>query len=140
MRRFALLAVLIWPGTISAEEAWTRMDGDEIRQALTGSANLLLMEKIAESLAGRAGYVTLGPLTRGEMLGQGRVGLWDLFARKPPGTWIDGVAASGFPQAPWADVVLLGGFPTPAYELADPEAIDRADVEAKLRKMSEALR
>lgn len=36
MRRFALLAVLFWPPAGNAEEAWTRMDGDEIRQALTG--------------------------------------------------------------------------------------------------------
>jgi predicted AAA+ superfamily ATPase len=36
------------------------------RYILTGSANLLLMQSVAESLAGRAGYVTLRPLTRGE--------------------------------------------------------------------------
>ena len=31
---------------------------------LTGSANLLLMKSVSESLAGRAVYLTLGPLTR----------------------------------------------------------------------------
>ena len=30
---------------------------------LTGSANLLLMERVSESLAGRASYLTLWPLT-----------------------------------------------------------------------------
>ena len=38
---------------------------------LTGSANLLLMEKVSESLAGRASYLTLWPLTRREQLGTG---------------------------------------------------------------------
>jgi predicted AAA+ superfamily ATPase len=34
---------------------------------LSGSANLLLMQKVSESLAGRAVYFTLGPMTIGEM-------------------------------------------------------------------------
>jgi hypothetical protein len=101
------------------------VDQDQPRQPgrflLTGSANLLLMESIAESLAGRAGYVTLWPFTRGEMLGQGRTGLWDLFVAEPPDAWMDGISASGFPQAAWTEMVRLGGFPPPAYELADPE-------------------
>jgi len=36
VRRFALLALLIWPGSGIAAEGWTRLSGDEIRQALTG--------------------------------------------------------------------------------------------------------
>ena len=39
------------------------------RFLLTGSANLLLMESVSESLAGRAGYVTLPPLTLAERMG-----------------------------------------------------------------------
>jgi predicted AAA+ superfamily ATPase len=39
------------------------------RYFLTGSANLLLMRKVSESLAGRASYLTLWPLTRREQLG-----------------------------------------------------------------------
>jgi len=38
------------------------------RFLLTGSANLLLMESVSESLAGRAGYVSLPPLTLAERL------------------------------------------------------------------------
>lgn len=34
------------------------------RFVLTGSANLLLMQRASETLAGRAGYITLWPLTR----------------------------------------------------------------------------
>ena len=39
------------------------------RFLLSGSANFLLLKKIAESLAGRAVYITLHPFTRREMLG-----------------------------------------------------------------------
>ena len=35
---------------------------------LTGSANLLLMRQVSESLAGRASYLTLWPMTRREPL------------------------------------------------------------------------
>src|SRR5690348_8476606 len=38
------------------------------RFLLTGSANLLLMKQVRESLAGRAAYLTLHPLTRREQL------------------------------------------------------------------------
>ena len=44
---------------------------------LTGSANLLLMRRVSESLAGRASYLTLWPMTRREQRGLGRCGLWD---------------------------------------------------------------
>lgn len=39
------------------------------RFLLSGSANFLLLKKVAESLAGRAVYITLYPFTRREMLG-----------------------------------------------------------------------
>ena len=40
------------------------------RFLLTGSANLLLMERVSETLAGRATYVNLWPLCRRERLGR----------------------------------------------------------------------
>jgi predicted AAA+ superfamily ATPase len=45
------------------------------RYILTGFANLLLMKSVSESLAGRAAYLSLWPMTRRERLGQGRAGL-----------------------------------------------------------------
>lgn len=42
---------------------------DKIRFILSGSANLLLMKHISESLAGRAIYYTLFPMTLGELEG-----------------------------------------------------------------------
>jgi len=48
---------------------------------LSGSANLLLMKTVTESLAGRALYVELGPMTYGELCGAGEagnfIGLWN---------------------------------------------------------------
>ncbi len=41
------------------------------RFVLTGSANLLLMRRVSETLAGRATYVNLWPLSRRERLGRG---------------------------------------------------------------------
>src|SRR3989338_6239544 len=40
------------------------------RFLLSGSANFLLLKKVAESLAGRAVYITLHPFTRREMVGR----------------------------------------------------------------------
>jgi len=40
---------------------------DKYRFVLSGSANLLLMKKVSETLAGRSVYFTLNPLTIGEM-------------------------------------------------------------------------
>lgn len=40
------------------------------RFVLSGSANLLLMQQVAESLAGRAAYLVLRPFTLGELAGQ----------------------------------------------------------------------
>jgi len=45
------------------------------RFVLTGSANLLMLERIGETPAGRAVYVTLWPFTRRERLGLGRTGV-----------------------------------------------------------------
>jgi predicted AAA+ superfamily ATPase len=46
------------------------------RFLLTGSANLFLMRGVSDSLAGRASYLTLWPMTRREQLGDARAGLW----------------------------------------------------------------
>jgi predicted AAA+ superfamily ATPase len=92
------------------------------RFILTGSANLLLMRRVAESLAGRATYLTLWPLTRREQLGMGSAGIWsDLLGRKPE-EWLDIVEAQQVRRENWRESVLRGGYPTPAIELDTPEA------------------
>ena len=50
------------------------VDEDRVagRFLLTGSANLLLMKEVGETLAGRASYLTLWPMTRREQRGLAR--------------------------------------------------------------------
>lgn len=91
---------------------------------LTGSANLLLMRQVSESLAGRASYLTLWPMTRREQLGLARSGRWDELLATPDRAWLDLLAAGDDPEEDWRTLALRGGFPTPALELATPA--DRA--------------
>src|SRR3990172_8317214 len=65
---------------------------------LTGSANLLLMRQVSESLAGRASYLTLWPMTRREQRGLGRCGLWEELLAARDEEWIE--LLSGQPDDP----------------------------------------
>lgn len=102
------------------------VDEDRPRQngrfVLTGSANLLLLHKISESLAGRATYVTLWPLSHGERLGRGRPGCWSELLAAPADQWLDLVRDQQADSASWQDEVRIGGYPTPAAELAGADA------------------
>ncbi len=75
------------------------------RFLLTGSANVLMLPKISESLAGRMEIITLYPLSQGELLGRS-------------GRFVDGLFAAELPRLPkekirydLADLVLAGGYP-----------------------------
>ena len=92
------------------------------RFLLTGSANLLLMRRIAESLAGRAAYLTLWPLTRREQRGLGSAGIWSDLLRAKPQLWPDRIDAQRVGREDWRELVKHGGYPTPALELDTPEA------------------
>ncbi|MGH9382053.1 MAG: ATP-binding protein [Thermoanaerobaculia bacterium] len=94
------------------------------RFVVTGSANLLLMRRVSESLAGRAAYLNLWPLTRREMSGLGRAGAWPELLGQPVEEWTDLLAAQDAQPADWREVARRGGYPVPAVELTDPE--DRA--------------
>ena len=84
---------------------------------LTGSANLLLMRQVSESLAGRASYLTLWPMTRREQLGLGRGGIWEELLDAHDDDWLDLVAAQPDARADWRALALRGGFPSPAVQL-----------------------
>lgn len=86
------------------------------RFLVTGSANLLLMRQVSESLAGRAAYLTLRPMTRAEQRGAGRAAHWDLFYSERPARWLDAVRALKAEREDWRRVVRVGGYPTPALE------------------------
>lgn len=84
------------------------------RFLLTGSANLLLMRRISESLAGRAGYLTLWPMTRGEQNGSGRAGVWGELMGEGEEHWPDLLTARPGEPENWRASVRRGGFPLPA--------------------------
>lgn len=92
------------------------------RFVLTGSANLLLMKAVSETLAGRATYVTLWPLTRRERLGLGTAGIWSSLFDWPPDEWYDRMRSVDAVPADWRAEARLGGHPTPAHELDSDEA------------------
>ena len=87
------------------------------RFLLTGSANLLLMHRVSESLAGRASYLTLWPMTRREQRGLGRGGLWEELLEARDEDWPDLVAAHPAQPEDWRLLALRGGFPSPALHL-----------------------
>ncbi len=94
------------------------------RFLLTGSANLLVMEKIGETLAGRAVYITLWPFTRRERLGLGRTGIWGDLISTPFSQWRELLETDDGPEEDWRTAAVLGGLPVPSYRLSDPD--DRA--------------
>lgn len=101
------------------------VDGDRPRRpgrfVLTGSANLLMLKRIGESLAGRAVYVTLWPLTQGELRGQGRTGYWSALLGARATRWPQVLAEAQSTPADWREAVRRGDMPVPAHELATPE-------------------
>ena len=112
------------PGLLTAVKRAIDRDRRPGRFLLTGSTNLLLMRQVSESLAGRASYLTLWPMTRREQLGLGRAGRWDELLATPENQWRNLLAAGDGPEEDWQALALRGGFPTPALELKTPA--DRA--------------
>ena len=89
---------------------------------LTGSANLLLMQRVSESLAGRATYINLWPFTRRERLGRGTPGIWSDLLSTPAADWPTILGAQDDAAVDWRATVRESGYPVPALELADPDA------------------
>ena len=108
------------PGLLSAVKRAIDRNRSAGRFLLTGSANLLLMRQVSESLAGRASYLTLWPMTRREQLGLGHAGRWEGLLDTPDEGWRDLLAAGDEYEEDWRALAYRGGFPTPAIELASP--------------------
>lgn len=94
------------------------------RYILTGSANLLLMKTVSESLAGRATYLSLWPMTRRERSGHGRAGLWSDLLDHRCEDWPEILTAADPAPAEWRRAAVEGGYPVPAIEYSD--STDRA--------------
>ena len=84
---------------------------------LTGSANLLLMNQVSESLAGRASYLTLWPMTRREQRGLGRGGLWEELLLSKDKEWPELLHAHPNLAEDWQALARRGGFPSPVLQL-----------------------
>ncbi|HZP42991.1 MAG TPA: ATP-binding protein [Candidatus Binatia bacterium] len=112
------------PGLLAAVKRAIDKGRKPGRFLLTGSANLLLMRQVSESLAGRASYLTLWPMTRREQRGEGRAGRWEELLAARDEDWPDLLAAGDAEPEDWRALARRGGFPTPALELR--EAKERA--------------
>lgn len=88
---------------------------------LTGSTNLLLMKRIRDTLAGRAAYVPVWPMTRREQRGDGRAGLWSELLATPVPDWYDLVGSTDEEPVEWQELARRGSHPTPALELTSQD-------------------
>ncbi len=87
------------------------------RFLLTGSANVLLLPKISESLAGRMEICTLWPLSQGELAGAKETFIDRLFEGDS-----FGAGPAGPMEPPLSERLVRGGFPE---AVARPEAVRR---------------
>jgi len=95
------------PGLFTSIKALVDRDRRPGRLILTGSANVMLLPALADSLAGRMEVIRLGPLTQGEIGG-----------RAPATEFLDRLFAGQFPLSAGARLgdelierVAAGGFP-----------------------------
>lgn len=96
------------PGLFMAIKAAVDRDRRPGRYLLTGSANVLLLPRVSESLAGRVEILTLWPLSQGEIGGRSE-------------RFIDAVFGARTPRAPkeargggsLSERILAGGYPEP---------------------------
>jgi hypothetical protein len=102
------------------------VDEDQPRRTgrflLTGSANLLLMQRVSETLAGRAAYVNLWSLCRRERLGRGTPGMWSELLATPVADWPRLFESKDEVPADWRTEVRISGYPTPAVGLSGDDA------------------
>jgi predicted AAA+ superfamily ATPase len=75
---------------------------------------------VSESLAGRASYLALWPMTRREQLGTGRCGIWDALLGARDEEWRDLLASQADAADDWRALARRGGFPTPAVAMTTP--------------------
>lgn len=87
------------------------------RFLLTGSANLLLMRRVSESLAGRASSLTLWPMTRREQRGLGTCGCWEDLLATDERDWLDLLTSQPEDSEDWRALARRGGYPTPAVHM-----------------------
>lgn len=109
----------------------------------TGSANLLLMAGVSESLAGRAAYVHLPPLTEGEKAGSPESDAWrEMLKARTVEAAAERLRSRPARDVDWRRAVVEGGFPSAAFERSATgrrrwfEAYVQTYVERDLRQIS----
>ncbi len=80
------------------------------------------MHRVSESLAGRASYLTLWPMTRREQRGLGRAGIWQDLLETKDAEWPNLLATQDVTRDDWRALALRGGYPVPALTLTTREA------------------
>ena len=83
---------------------------------LTGSANLLLMSNVSESLAGRASHLTVRPMTWGERSGS-LSNIWSRLIKNNNRDWLEIIKSQVVKKQNWLEAVKVGGFPEPALHI-----------------------
>ncbi len=132
-RRVVIDEVQRLPELLPSLKAHVDRDREGFRAVLSGSANLLLMRDVSESLAGRAAYLELLPFALGEWEGAGAPDTLDtLLAGELP--------AAGPASGAEADAAIHRGFLPPPLRAADPvawwDAYVRTYLERDLRSLS----
>lgn len=123
------------PALLEAIKVAVDQDRRPGRFLLSGSANLLLMSRVTESLAGRALYLTLHPMTRRELAGTKTAPfvVSILNGGEVPGTW------GGTPVS--VSEVLRGGMPSVAVDHATPDlwfqGFEQTYLERDIRALSQ---
>ena len=87
------------------------------RVLLTTPISQVVPHESIGGLMGRVSYLTLWPMTRRELLGLGRAGLWSELLGTPEPEWLDLVAADPVGPEDWRVWVAHGGLPAPALKL-----------------------
>lgn len=78
------------------------------RYLLTGSANVLTLPRVADSLAGRMEVATLWPLSQGEIAGRQENFIGAIFRKIP-----DGLEFSELDMQDLTNRIVIGGYPEP---------------------------
>jgi predicted AAA+ superfamily ATPase len=107
------------PGLFPAIKVAVDRKRESGRFLLTGSANVLLLPKLSESLAGRMEVLTLWPFSQGEMNGVREGFLDTLFSKKPVWTATN---AGVLRRDELLEIALAGGYPPVA---ARPSVVRR---------------
>jgi predicted AAA+ superfamily ATPase len=76
-----------------------------------------MMRRISETLAGRAVYLTLWPLSESEKSGNPSPGPWERLLKASSATVAEKILAAPVVSIPWEERALAGGYPVPALQL-----------------------